>query len=47
MELELEAVLGRAVELRTYEDLGPSFRDEVAAKAIAFRPASAARRTRS
>ncbi len=31
MELELEAVLGRQVELRTYEDLSRFFRDEVAA----------------
>lgn len=30
MELELEATLGRQVELRTYEDLSPLFRDEVA-----------------
>jgi uncharacterized protein len=33
MELELEAVLGRQVELRTYEDLSPLFRDDVAATA--------------
>jgi predicted nucleotidyltransferase len=33
MELELEAVLGRQVELRTYEDLSPFFRDKVAATA--------------
>jgi len=33
MELELEAVLGREVELRTYEDLSPYFRDNVAATA--------------
>ncbi len=33
MELELEAVLGREVELRTYEDLSPYFRDTVAATA--------------
>ncbi|MCV6987225.1 nucleotidyltransferase family protein [Mycobacterium shinjukuense] len=33
MELELEAVLGRQVELRTYEDLSPYFRDKVAATA--------------
>ncbi len=33
MELELEAVLGREVELRTYEDLSPYFRDDVAATA--------------
>ena len=31
MELELEAALGRQVELRTYEDLSPLFRDDVAA----------------
>lgn len=31
MELELEAALGRQVELRTYEDLSRFFRDEVAA----------------
>jgi predicted nucleotidyltransferase len=39
MELELEAALGRAVELRTYEDLSPFFRDDVAATA---RPVCAA-----
>lgn len=33
MELELEALLGRSVELRTYEDLSPLFRDQVAAVA--------------
>lgn len=33
MELELEAVLGRQVEVRTYEDLSPYFRDSVAATA--------------
>lgn len=33
MELELEAVLGRQVELRTYDDLSPYFRDQVAATA--------------
>ena len=33
MELELEATLGRQVELRTYEDLSPLFRDDVAATA--------------
>ncbi|MGH8932161.1 MAG: nucleotidyltransferase family protein [Egibacteraceae bacterium] len=33
MELELEAVLGRQVELRTYEDLSRYFRDHVAATA--------------
>lgn len=33
MELELEAVLGRQVELRTYEDLSPYFRDDVVATA--------------
>jgi hypothetical protein len=33
MELELEAALGRQVELRTYEDLSPFFRDNVAATA--------------
>lgn len=33
MELELEAALGREVELRTYEDLSPFFRDDVAATA--------------
>jgi len=33
MELELEALLGREVELRTYEDLSRYFRDEVAAHA--------------
>jgi predicted nucleotidyltransferase len=31
MELELDAALGRQVELRTYEDLSRFFRDEVAA----------------
>jgi uncharacterized protein len=39
MELELEAALGRQVEMRTYEDLSPFFRDNVAATA---RPAYAA-----
>lgn len=33
MELELEAALGRQVELRTYEDLSRHFRDQVAATA--------------
>lgn len=33
MELELEATLGRRVELRTYEDLSRYFRDKVAATA--------------
>ncbi len=33
MELELEAMLGRQVELRTYEDLSGYFRDQVAASA--------------
>jgi len=33
MELELESMLGREVELRTYEDLSRFFRDEVAAQA--------------
>ncbi|MGH3769611.1 MAG: nucleotidyltransferase family protein [Pseudonocardiaceae bacterium] len=33
MELELEATLGRPVELRTYEDLSRYFRDKVAATA--------------
>lgn len=33
MELELENVLGREVELRTYEDLSRYFRDDVAATA--------------
>jgi predicted nucleotidyltransferase len=36
MELELEAVLGRTVELRTYEDLSPYFRDQVVATARPF-----------
>ncbi len=31
MELELDAALGRQVELRTYEDLSRFFRDEVTA----------------
>ena len=31
MKLKLEPVLGRSVELRAYEDLSPSFRDQVAA----------------
>lgn len=30
MELELEAAIGRRVDLRTYEDLSRHFRDEVA-----------------
>ena len=33
MELELEAAIGRQVELRTYEDLSRYFRDHVAATA--------------
>jgi predicted nucleotidyltransferase len=33
MELELEAVVDRRVELRTYEDLSSYFRDAVAASA--------------
>lgn len=33
IELEFEAILGREVELRTYEDLSPYFRDRVAATA--------------
>jgi uncharacterized protein len=33
MELELESLLGREVELRTYEDLSRFFRDDVAAQA--------------
>lgn len=33
MELELENVIGREVELRTYEDLSRYFRDDVAATA--------------
>lgn len=33
MELELEALLDRPVELRTYEDLSPYFRDRVASTA--------------
>jgi predicted nucleotidyltransferase len=33
MELELESVIGRQVELRTYEDLSPYFRDRVVATA--------------
>lgn len=33
MELELESVIGRQIELRTYEDLSPYFRDRVAATA--------------
>jgi predicted nucleotidyltransferase len=36
MELELEAAIGRTVELRTYEDLSPHFRDQVAATARAL-----------
>jgi uncharacterized protein len=32
MELELEAALGREVELRTYEDLSRIFRDRVVAE---------------
>lgn len=44
MELKLEAALGRAVDLRTYEDLSRYFRDQVAAMA---RPVYAASRTGS
>lgn len=33
MELELEAAIGRRVELRTYEDLSRYFRDRVASTA--------------
>ncbi len=36
MELKLGAVLGREVELRTYEDLGRYFRDDVRAQARAL-----------
>lgn len=36
MELELESVLGRPIDLRTYEDLSPQFRDTVAATARAL-----------
>lgn len=32
MELELEELLGRPVELRTYQDLSPYFRDDVVAR---------------
>lgn len=33
MELELEAAIGRQIELRTYEDLSQYFRDRVASTA--------------
>lgn len=33
MELELESILGRRVDLRTYEDLSHHFRDDVSANA--------------
>ena len=33
MELEFEDALGRAVELRTPEDLSPYFRDQVTSNA--------------
>lgn len=33
MEIELGQLLGREVELRTYEDLSPHFRDDVVASA--------------
>ena len=33
MELELEALVGRRVDLRTYGDLSRYFRDEIAAEA--------------
>lgn len=33
IELELETVVGRRIELRTYENLSPYFRDDVAATA--------------
>ncbi|PZS34595.1 MAG: nucleotidyltransferase [Pseudonocardiales bacterium] len=36
MELELGAVLGREVELRTYKDFSRYFRDDVRAQARAF-----------
>jgi hypothetical protein len=36
MDLELGAVLGREVELRTYEDLSRYFRDDVWAQARVF-----------
>jgi uncharacterized protein len=38
MELELGALVGREVELRTYEDLSRHFRDEVRASARALYP---------
>jgi hypothetical protein len=33
MELELESILGRRVDLRTYEDLSRHFRDDVSTNA--------------
>jgi uncharacterized protein len=33
MELELDSILGRRVDLRTYEDLSHHFRDDVSANA--------------
>jgi hypothetical protein len=36
MELELEALLGRVVEIRTYHDLSRHFRDRVLAESLAL-----------
>jgi hypothetical protein len=36
MELELEALLGREVELRTYHDLSRHFRDRALAESVAL-----------
>jgi hypothetical protein len=36
MELELEALLGREVELRTYHDLSRHFRDRVLAESVSL-----------
>ena len=33
MELELETAIGHRIDLRTYEDLSPYFRDRVTATA--------------
>lgn len=39
MELELGELVGRAIELRTYEDLSRHFRDDVSASARELYPA--------
>jgi hypothetical protein len=36
MDLELEALLGREMEIRTYHDLSRHFRDRVLAESLAL-----------